>query len=106
MIIKNLALIFPQCSTVVQSPSPYFDDCPEVLNLLSKLRKRDKCEACRAFYRVFATNLFNSMLQEHECMIQSTIYFQNYFEMVFTWRENANFLQYIYRGYVGETGAK
>ena len=27
-----------------------------LLTLLNELRKRDKCEACRAFYLVFATS--------------------------------------------------
>ena len=38
-----------------------------LLNLLSELGKRDKCEACRAFYLFFATSLINSLIQEHEC---------------------------------------
>ena len=37
------------------------------LNLLSELGKRDKGEACRAFYLIFATSLINSIIQEHEC---------------------------------------
>ena len=36
-----------------------------LLNLLNKLEKR--LEACRAFYIFFATNLINSIIQEHEC---------------------------------------
>ena len=35
-----------------------------LLNLLNELGKRD---ACRAFYLFFATNLINSIIQEHEC---------------------------------------
>ena len=38
-----------------------------LLNLLHELEKSDKCEACRAFYRLFATRLINSIIQEHEC---------------------------------------
>ena len=38
-----------------------------LLNLLNESRKRDKCEACRAFYPFFATSLINSIIQEHEC---------------------------------------
>ena len=29
--------------------------------------KEIKCEACRAFYRFFATSLVNSIMQEQEC---------------------------------------
>ena len=35
------------------------------LDLLNELMI--KCEACRAFYLFFATNLINSIIQEHEC---------------------------------------
>ena len=38
-----------------------------LLNLLNKLGKEIKCEACRAFYLFFATSLINSIIQEHEC---------------------------------------
>ena len=38
-----------------------------LLNFLSKLSKRDKCEACRAFHLFFATSLKKSIIQEHEC---------------------------------------
>ena len=38
-----------------------------LLILLNELGKRDKCEACRAFYLFFATSLINSIIQEHEC---------------------------------------
>ena len=38
-----------------------------LLNLLNKLGKRIKCEACRAFYLFFAMSLINSIIQEHEC---------------------------------------
>ena len=38
-----------------------------LINLLNKLGKEIKCEACRAFYRFFATSLINSIKQEHEC---------------------------------------
>ena len=41
-----------------------------LLNLLNELRKKKiKCEACRAFYRFFATSLTISIIQEHECYI-------------------------------------
>ena len=40
-----------------------------VLNLLNELRKRDKREACRAFYRFFGTSLINSIIQEYKCKI-------------------------------------
>ena len=41
---------------------------PHVLfNLLNGLGKQIKCEACRAFYRFFATSLMNSIIQGHEC---------------------------------------
>ena len=38
-----------------------------LLNLLNELRKRVKCEACRAFYLFSATSLINSIIQGHEC---------------------------------------
>ena len=38
-----------------------------LLNLLNELGKRDKLEACRAFYLFFATSLINSIIQEPEC---------------------------------------
>ena len=38
-----------------------------LLDLLNELRKRNKCEACRAFYLLFATSLINSIISEHEC---------------------------------------
>ena len=38
-----------------------------LLNLLNKLGKKIKCEACRALYLFFATPLINSIIQEHEC---------------------------------------
>ena len=28
-----------------------------------------KCEACQAFYHLFAMSLINSIRQEHECLI-------------------------------------
>ena len=37
-----------------------------LLNLLNKLGKRDKYEACQAFYLFFAISLRNSLKQEHE----------------------------------------
>ena len=36
-----------------------------LFNLLKELWKRDKCEACRAFYCFFAASLINSIIQEH-----------------------------------------
>ena len=38
-----------------------------LLNLLNELGKEIKCKACRAFYLFPATNLINSITQEHEC---------------------------------------
>ena len=40
-----------------------------LLNLINKLRKRDKMEACRAFYLFFTTSLIDSIIQRHrhEC---------------------------------------
>ena len=38
-----------------------------LLNLLNELGKANKCEAGRAFYRLFATSLINSVIQEHDC---------------------------------------
>ena len=40
-----------------------------LLNLLNKLGKEIKCEACRAFYLFSPTRLINSIIQEHECYI-------------------------------------
>ena len=38
-----------------------------LLNLLNELGKVVKCEACRAFYHIFAASLINSIIKEHEC---------------------------------------
>ena len=38
-----------------------------LLNLLNKLGKKIKCEACQAFHHFFATSLIISIIQEHEC---------------------------------------
>ena len=38
-----------------------------LLNLLTSWGREIKCEACRAFYLFFATNLINTIIQEHEC---------------------------------------
>ena len=38
-----------------------------LLNIKRVGGKEIKCEACRAFYLVFATILINSIIQEHEC---------------------------------------
>ena len=40
-----------------------------LLTLFNELRKRDKMQACRAFYPFFATSLINSIIQEHSCQI-------------------------------------
>ena len=37
-----------------------------LLNLLNKLGKRNKCEACGKFYLFFAMSLINSIIKEHE----------------------------------------
>ena len=37
-----------------------------LLNLLNELGKEIKCEACRAYYLLFATSLINSIIREHE----------------------------------------
>ena len=37
------------------------------LDLSNEFGRSDKCEACRAFNRFFATSLINSITQEHEC---------------------------------------
>ena len=36
----------------------------DLLNLLNKLGKEIKCEACRAIYLFFATSLINAIIQE------------------------------------------
>ena len=38
-----------------------------LLNLLNKLGKEIKCEACQAFFLIFATSLITSIIQEYEC---------------------------------------
>ena len=38
-----------------------------LLNLLNKLKKRDECEAHRAFHLFFATSLIISIIEEHKC---------------------------------------
>ena len=40
-----------------------------LLDFSNELGKGMKCETCRAFYDSFATNLINSIIQEHECKI-------------------------------------
>ena len=40
-----------------------------LLNLSNKLMKMINCDACRAFYRFFATSLINSIIQKQECRI-------------------------------------
>ena len=39
----------------------------DLLNLFNEFGKRDKCEAYRSSFPFFATNLINSIKQEHEC---------------------------------------
>ena len=39
---------------------------PVLLNLLNNLRKREKCETCRAFYRLFTKSLMFSSTQGHD----------------------------------------
>ena len=38
-----------------------------LLNLLNELGKREKCDACRAFYLFFTTSLINTIIQEENC---------------------------------------
>ena len=38
-----------------------------LLNLLNKLRKRDKMRGLLSIYLFFATSLINSIIQGHEC---------------------------------------
>ena len=38
-----------------------------LLNLLNKLRKRDKMRGLLSILSLFATSLINSIIQEHEC---------------------------------------
>ena len=40
-----------------------------LLNLLYELGEEIKCEACRAFYRFFASSLLNSIKHEQSCKI-------------------------------------
>ena len=40
---------------------------PVFLNLLNKLRKRDKMQGLTSIYHFIATNLMNSIIQKHEC---------------------------------------
>ena len=40
---------------------------PVLLNLLKKLGKDLKCEACKAFYLFFASSLINQIIQACEC---------------------------------------
>ena len=42
---------------------------PILLNLLNKLRKSDKMRGLSSNLTLFATNLLNSIIQEHECWI-------------------------------------
>ena len=38
-----------------------------LMNLLNELGKRDKMRGLPSVLSLFATNLINSMIQEHEC---------------------------------------
>ena len=38
-----------------------------LLNLLNKVGKLIKCEACQSFYLLFTWSLINSIIQESEC---------------------------------------
>ena len=38
-----------------------------LLNLLNELGNRDEMRGLQAFHLFFATNLINSIIQEHEC---------------------------------------
>ena len=40
-----------------------------LLNLLHELRKSDKMRGLPSIYHFLATNLINSIIQEHECKI-------------------------------------
>ena len=66
-----------------------------LLNLLNELGKEVKCEACRAFYRFFATSLINSIIQEHECKILFIIRRLNYFVIAIFVRKCPNTLTNI-----------
>ena len=37
------------------------------IELMKRVGKEIKCEACRAFYLFFETSLINSIIREHEC---------------------------------------
>ena len=54
-----------------------------LLILLNELGKRDKCEACRAFYLFFATTFINSIIQEHECLILFITWHEKYLKIAF-----------------------
>ena len=54
-----------------------------LLNLLNELRKAIKCQACRVFYRFFATSLINLIIQEHECYVLFIICHLNLFKIAF-----------------------
>ena len=45
-----------------------------LLNLLNELEKSIQCEACQAFYYFFATSLINSVIQDHEYVLNSIHY--------------------------------
>ena len=40
-----------------------------LLNLLNKLRKRDKMRSLHSILLLFATMLINSIIHEHDCLI-------------------------------------
>ena len=54
-----------------------------LLNLLNKLGKEIKCEACRSFYLLFVTSLINSIIQEPECWVLFITSHKNYLKITF-----------------------
>ena len=66
-----------------------------LLNLLNELRKRDKMQACRAFYLFFATSLINSILMEHKNVRFYLSYDIKMILKSYFWRENISVLPYL-----------
>ena len=65
-----------------------------LLNLLNELGKRNKCEACRAFYPIFATSLINSIYRS-----TNVRYYLSY-DIIFTlkshfWHNNNCVIMYV-----------
>ena len=54
-------------SILLQLYIGFYQSAHVLLNLFNGLSKRDKCEACRAFYLFFAKSLINSIKQGHKC---------------------------------------